>query len=121
MRTLFGLLLSLAALNASAKNLYIPVAGEVPGANGTYFRTDVRIFNPSYVHDIDVSIHFLPMGMDGSNISGQVFRVPKRQMLVLDNVLRKLYGVTAPAVGALRLDSDTDNSYDFIADSRTYP
>ena len=110
----------LLATAADAKNLYIPVAGEVPGANNTYFRTDVRIFNPSYEHDIDISIHFLPTGMDGANISGQLFRVPKRQMLVINNVLRQLAGVTTPAIGALRLDSDTDKSYDFIAESRTF-
>ena len=110
----------LLATAATAKNLYIPVAGEVPGANNTYFRTDVRIFNPSYVDDIDISIHFLPAGIDGSNIPGQLFRVPKRQMLVINNVLRQMVGVTTPAIGALRLDSDTDKSYDFIAESRTY-
>ena len=115
----FAALIVIAA-GAEARNLYIPVAGEVPGANGTYFRTDVRIFNPSSVDDIDVSIHFLPTGIEGSNIPGQVFHVPKRQMLVLNNVLRQLAGVTTPAVGALRLDSDTDKSYDFIAESRTY-
>ena len=110
----------LIATAAEARNLYIPIAGEVPGANNTYFRTDVRIFNPSYVHDIDVTIHFLRAGQDNANISGQVFHVPHRQMLVLNNVVRQLYGVTTPALGALRLDSDTDYSYDFIAESRTY-
>ena len=70
--------ITLAAAGADARNLYIPIAGEVPGANNTYFRTDVRIFNPSFVDDIDVSIHFLPAGQDGSNISGQVFQVPVR-------------------------------------------
>lgn len=110
----------LVAVSAEARNLYIPVAGEVPGANNTYFRTDVRLFNPSYVDDIDVSIHFLPAGMDGSNISGQLFHVPRRQMLVLNNVMRHLAGVTTPAIGALRLDSNTDKNYDLIAESRTY-
>ena len=120
MKRLLTLAFILAAASSEARNLYIPVAAEVPGANNTYFRTDVRLFNPSYVDDIDVSIHFLPAGMDGSNISGQLFHVPRRQMLVLNNVLRHLAGVTTPAIGALRLDSNTDKDYDLIAESRTY-
>src|SRR5512144_157459 len=101
MKRLVLLAALLSAATAQARNLYIPVAGEVPGANNTYFRTDVRIFNPSYVDDIDVTIHFLRAGQDNANISGQLFRVPKRQMLVLNNIIRQLYGVTTPAIGAL--------------------
>jgi hypothetical protein len=92
----------------------------VPGINNTYFRTDVRIFNPSATHDIDVSVHFLPQGQDNSNIPGQLFHVPRRQMLVLDNVVGSLYGWTPPLLGALRIDSDGDADYNVIVDSRTY-
>lgn len=49
-----------AATSAAAKNLYIPAAGTAPGANGTHFRTDVRIFNPSSTTPISISVHFLP-------------------------------------------------------------
>jgi hypothetical protein len=108
------------ALTAQARNFYIPVAGAAPGANNTYFRTDVRIFNPSTTRDIDVTIHFLPPGQDNTNISGQVFHVPKRQMIVLNNVAGSLVGWHPPLLGALRLDSDTDADYNAIIDSRTY-
>jgi hypothetical protein len=112
------ILFSFAAV-ASAKNLYIPVAGRVQGANNTFFRTDVRIFNPSRSTDIFVSVHFLPRGIDGSNIPGRLVSVPKRQMVVLNDIVGDFFGMTS-GIGAIRLDSDTDSSYAFNADSRTY-
>lgn len=114
---LFALALPMAA---AAENQYIPVAGVAPGANNTLFRTDVRIFNPSEVDDIHVSVHFLPQGMDGSNISGRVVHVPKRQMVVLNNIVGDFLKWPGSAIGAIRLDSDTASSYSFVADSRTY-
>lgn len=121
MRNLVAImLLSGLALGASAKNSYIPVAGSVPGVGGTYFRTDLRIFNPSDTVDIVVSIHFLPTGIDGSNISGRLVTVPKREMVVLNDVVGTFLEWPTPAIGALRLDSDTDASYSYIADSRIY-
>jgi hypothetical protein len=100
--------------------MYIPVAGVTPGSNGTNWRTDVRIFNPSSAHAIDVTLHFLPQGMDGTNIPGRVFHLQPRETLVLDNAVATLAPHLATAVGAIRVDSDTDRSYDFIASSRTY-
>ncbi len=114
------LLLSMVALSASAKNMYIPIAGVVRGGNNTFFRTDVRIFNPSATDTISVSIHYLPQGIEGTNISGKLVSVPPRQMVVLNDIVGTFFGEVAPALGALRLDSDTDASYEFIADSRIY-
>lgn len=119
MRKLVFFALSLLATSSFAKNMYIPVAGRVPGANGTFWRTDVRIFNPSAVSDIQVTLHFLPMGLDGSNIPGRLVTVPKRQMVVLDDVVGNFFELPS-AIGAVRIDSDTDFSYSFSADSRTY-
>lgn len=109
-----------AATSAAAKNLYIPAAGTAPGANGTHFRTDVRIFNPSSTTPISVTVHFLPQGMDGSNISGRIVEVGPRQMAVLNDIVGDFMQWPTSAVGALRLDSDTDQSYEFSAESRTY-
>ena len=108
------------ATGAAAKNLYIPAAGSAPGANGTRFRTDVRIFNPSSTETIHVTLHFLPQEWDGSNISGRLVTIPPRQMAVLNDVVANFLQWPVPAVGAIRLDSDTDQSYEFSAESRTY-
>ena len=103
-----------------AKNRYIPVAGLTPGAQGSFWRTDLRIFNPSATHELEVSLHFLPAGVDGRNIPGRAFQIRPREVLVLDNVVATLAPHFPSVIGAIRIDSDTDASYDFVATSRTY-
>lgn len=122
MRTaiIFILLASTLALPASAKNMYIPAAGVTAGSNGTFWRTDLRIYNPSTVDEIDVTLHYLPQGVDGRNIAGRLFHIGKRQTLVLDNVVATLAPELANTVGAIRIDSDTYASFEFIASSRTW-
>jgi hypothetical protein len=122
MRTLIlaALLTTSLATSAFAKNMYIPVAGRAPGSNGTFWRTDVRIFNPSAVHEIDVTLHFLPRGEDGTNIPGRMFHLGKRETLVLDDVISAVAPHLTHAVGAIRIDSDNGASFDFIASSRTW-
>ncbi len=119
-RIAIAIALLFAAADAAAKNLYIPAAGSAPGANGTKFRTDVRIFNPSSTQSIGVSLHFLPQGMDGSNIPGRIVTIGPRQVAVLNDVVADFLQWPVPGVGAIRLDSDADRSYEFSADSRTY-
>jgi hypothetical protein len=58
--------------------------------------------------------------MDGSNVPGRVVSIPPRGMAVLDNVVREFLQWTPGGIGAIRLDSDTDYSYEFVAESRTY-
>lgn len=120
MKLVVAVAVLLASVTAEAKNLYIPAAGTAPGAFGTHFRTDVRIFNPSSTHTISVTLHFLPQGWDGSNIPGRIVTVPPRQMAVLNDVVGDFLEWPGSAIGAVRLDSDTDQSYEFSAESRTY-
>jgi hypothetical protein len=117
---MLGTLVFLAVSGLFAKNLYIPVAGVARGANNTLFRTDVRIFNPSATQDLAVSLHFLPIGQDGSNYPGTIVTVGKRQMLVLDNIAENFFHLPSGSIGAIRLDSDDAVSHAFSADSRTY-
>lgn len=119
-RLLIALTLALIATAASAKNMYIPAAAVAAGSGGTFWRTDLRIYNPSTAHDIDVTLSFLPQNGDGSIIPGRVFHIGKRQTLVLNNVVATLAPELEQAVGAIRIDSDTDRSYEFAASSRTY-
>ncbi len=114
------LLFAAVSMPLFAKNMYIPAAGVTPGQNGTFWRTDLRIYNPSPDEAIHVSLHFLPQGMDGTNISGRIFTIPARGTLVLDNVVATLAPHLATALGAIRVDSDTHHSYEFVASSRTY-
>lgn len=105
---------------AAAKTMYVPAAAFTQGNAGTFWRTDLRIYNPSAEDSLSITLHFLPRGIDGTNIPGQVFTVPKRGTLVLNNVVGTLAPFVVSGVGAIRLDSDTDRGYPFVASSRTY-
>lgn len=95
-----------------AKDVYLTVGGSVNN-----FRTDARIFNPSSSKDIQLQAYFLPGGgASASNAGVQpvTITVPKRQMVVYDDVVASLFH--ASGVGAVRLTS-TD---DFVATQRIY-
>jgi hypothetical protein len=44
-RIILAVLLTLPSLLASAQQYILPAAGSAPGTNGTYFRSDVAIWN----------------------------------------------------------------------------
>ena len=117
---LFTMLIIAAGSTAAAKEMYIPIAGYAQGANGTYFRTDVRIFNPES-RPIAISLHFMPAGGDGRNYPGTIVTLGPREMLVLDNIVKNFFGWQSDVLGAIWLDSwHGEIDYEFTADSRTY-
>jgi hypothetical protein len=107
---LFVVLLTLAAATASAKDIYLSIAGSVGN-----FRTDARIWNPSSTKDIVVSAYFLPVDKDNSAATAVQITIPPRQMKVYDDVVSSLFGGSL-VLGGIRLTS-TD---DFVATSRIY-
>ena len=70
-RVLFALLLHATIVGANvipagpSAELLIPAAGSAPGANGTYFRSDITIVNLA-LHDQQVVLLWLPQGRSGS-------------------------------------------------------
>lgn len=97
------------ASNAFALDRWIPIAGTVGN-----FRTDSRVFNPSFEKDIQVQATLIRVG-DGSQKVGPVtFTVRKREMKVFDDVVASLF--TTDGLGAIVLHSDDD----FLATSRIF-
>jgi heme/copper-type cytochrome/quinol oxidase subunit 2 len=93
-----------------AKDVYLSIGGSVG-----VFRTDMRIFNPSSTKDIQVQAYYLPRGnTDNSAVQPMTITVPKRQMLLYDDVVSSLFH--AGDIGAIRLKSDDD----FVATQRIY-
>ena len=91
------------ATGAFAKDAFVPIAGSI-GA----FRTDARIFNPSSTKDITVQAYYLPQGNADNSASQPVsFTVPKRQMVVYNDVVSTLLHASSP-LGAIRFKSDDD-------------
>jgi plastocyanin len=94
-----------------AKDVYLSIGGSVGN-----FRTDARIFNPSFDKDITITARYLPAGnADNSGVGTKSITVPKRSMAIYDDVVQSLFG-GGPPLGAVRLTSDDD----FVAMQRIY-
>lgn len=108
----FSLILLIPPAPAFSKEVYIPIAGSSSTVGN--FRSDVRILNPSTTKDITIQAYLLPVGnRDNSGVSPSVVTVPKRQMIVLNDVVAMLGG---QGLNAIRLTSADD----FIATERVY-
>ena len=99
------------ATSAFAKDVYLSIGG-----SAGKFRTDARIFNPSYDKNIIITARYLPIGnSDNSNVTPKTITVEKRSMAIFDDVVQSLFGGGAP-LGAVRLTSDDD----FVATQRIF-
>ncbi len=110
LRSLMFLCILAFATCAFAKDVYLAIGGSVG-----VFRTDFRIFNPSTSKDIQVQAFLLPTSSDdNSGVQPMTITVPKRNMLVYNDVVSSLFH--ASGLGGIRLSS----SDDFIATQRIY-
>ncbi len=99
------------ATSGFAKDVYLSIGGSVG-----VFHTDTRIFNPSTSKDIQVQAYLLPPGTDNSGVQPTTVTIPKRQMVMYNDVVQSLFNNTSVALAAIRLKSDDD----FIATQRIY-
>src|SRR5437868_13856551 len=67
-KTAIFLLVLFAALPAMSQQFLIPAAGSVPGANGTYFRSDIAMLNTHHPPQ-DVLLQWLPQGSSGASVA----------------------------------------------------
>ncbi len=103
-------LLILAAPLAAGEDVFLSIGGTA-GA----FHTDMRIFNPSYTKAIQVTAYLLNTGnTDNSGATSHVITVPKRQMVVYNDVISAIFNVGG--LGGLRLKSDDE----FVSTQRIY-
>ncbi len=107
-----GLIFAVIASTAVAKELWIPIAGNAQGGN--FFRTDLRILNPSFAKDITIAASYLPVEKDNTSAPSVQITIPKRQMIAYDNVVSSLFNTSG--FGAIRFTSADD----FTVTSRTF-
>src|SRR5437764_12563424 len=107
----FAILFALVALAMPllAEDAYLSIGG-----TAGVFHTDMRIFNPAYPKDIQVTAYLLAIGSDNTNATTKIITVGKRQQVVYNDVLSALFGVGG--LGGLRLKSADD----FVATQRIY-
>ncbi len=95
----FTLFVMLFAFTAVADEVFIPVAGSVG-----VFRTDARVFNPSFTETITVDAYLLPTGnVANGGVAPVTFSVAPREMKVFDDVVSSLF--QGSGLGGIRLVS----------------
>lgn len=83
----------------------IPVAGNAPGSNGTYFRTDLALVNDRSTSQ-NIGVGWMAQGVDNTNAGISYYSIPANTFLAIDDfvgsVLQKqglgalfVFGVTA--------------------------
>lgn len=105
----------LRALPSSAsRDQVIPAVGRTAGAAGTFWRSDVSIFNPG-TSSVTASMYFLAAGSNNSSAAPKAVTVPAGRTVRIADVL-STFGV-ASGSGALRLVNSTGT---LVVSSRTY-
>jgi subtilisin-like proprotein convertase family protein len=98
-----------------APRKHIAAVAHSPGALGTSWQTDVRIFNPG-TRDANITAIFTPAGQEGwGHFAAVKLVVAPKQVLVLDDVVAAT--METSGVGQLEFLGDTDA---LIITSRTY-
>jgi hypothetical protein len=95
--------------------LTIPVVAHLAGLAGTFFRTDLRVFNPE-PRTVDVTLAFTPSNTASEETA--VVSLDPREILRLDDVVSTIFGRDA-ARGSLQLRMASSHSA-IRAISRTY-
>ncbi|NWG00199.1 MAG: hypothetical protein HXY19_04590 [Thermoanaerobaculaceae bacterium] len=114
---LAGWVPTLRAATGPIWNAYmIPGAAHLPGALGTFWRTDLSIVNPYTYKSITVTVAFLEELRDNSSQPRVTVSIPAKGQVLLEDVVLTKFGKTAK--GALWLWT-SDDSY-FFTTARTY-
>lgn len=101
---------------APADEWLVPVVAHNPGQQGTFWRTDVGVFNPGG-SPATVDLEYLPQGLDnsGGGMAADPVSLPAYATVVVEDVAGTLFGV-ANGKGALLLRG----SAPLVVASRTY-
>ena len=83
---------------------FVPIAGSVMGANNAFFRTFLRVFNPSDTDMITIGGAFLKTGQDNTNAPEMTFMLAPQEVRIFEDVVSSLFNDSG--LGAIRLHSD---------------
>lgn len=105
----------MALASTAASDLYIPAVARASGAFGTFWSTDVRIYNPNTA-TLTITATYLPMAAYAGDATTTTISVGALETLVIENILETRLGIATNTAGALRLNAGAA----FMAESRTY-
>ncbi len=103
-------------LSAGTGGIVLPAVGRAPGANGTYWRSDVTLYN-SRPSNADVYLKYLAGGADNRNAASRRFTLAAGQTVVVQDVLSS-FGLSS-GTGALQI-LWVDGGVGPVVTSRTY-
>ena len=83
---------------------FVPIAGSVMGNNNTFFRTFLRVFNPSDTDTISIGAAFLKTGQDNTAAPEMTFMLAPQEVRIFEDVVSSLFNDSG--LGAIRLHSD---------------
>jgi len=95
--------------------LTIPAIGRAPGIGGTFWRSDVTLFNPGLT-TLTVSLRYLAAGQDNRNAASHSVTLPPSRTLVIPDVAQFL-GISSGS-GALQVTWNATSGP--VVTSRTY-
>ena len=101
-------------VSAQETTRYFAAAASSPGAAGTFFVTDARIYNPDQSASITVQLAFLLPNVDNSGAAEVAITIGPRQAAALDDLVSSVFQTTGS--GGVRMRSNRP----FLATSRTY-
>lgn len=101
---------------ASASKVVIPAVGRLPGANGTFWRSDVTLFNPSGFTTQTITLRYRAAGADNRNAPSKQYSLLAGHTMVLADVL-SAFGLTSGS-GALEVTWSAGSAP--VVTSRTY-
>ena len=99
----------------SGSDLTLPAVGRAPGANATFWRSDVTLYNPSSA-STTVTLRYLAANSDDRNPAVKTLSLPAGRTIVLADLLQSQFGV-ASGSGALNVSWSGSGP---IVGSRTY-
>jgi plastocyanin len=85
---------------AETNVVFLPIAGSVRGGNNAFFRTFVRVFNPSASASVEVGAAFLPAGQSNAAAPEVKFTLAPREVKIFEDVVGVLLG--GSGLGAIR-------------------
>jgi hypothetical protein len=105
-----------------APDILIPAAGDVSGANGTHFRSDISVINLLNVPQ-RVQLHWLPQGSSGTSIAPQTIDLSAKSGFQSDNFVGEVMsqtGLGSIEVVGVRQDGSVDPNARLLVAARIW-
>ena len=105
----------MALASTAAKDLYIPAVARSTGAFGTFWSSDVRLYNPTTAA-VTATIAYLPSAAYAGDATSGTVDLGPLETVLLENVLETKLGIVTNTAGALHITAP-ENIY---VESRTF-